>query len=112
RECARIPTRGVAEWGPRPSPPQPAGEKLCLADYFQPIGGRPDLVAFQAVSVGHEVEPLDHPLEREVQDSRGAYVGGLAWSTAEALADVVNRRVRAEMGVGDDRGRRYSWGYG
>jgi 5-methyltetrahydrofolate--homocysteine methyltransferase len=93
-------------------PRQPGGEKLCLADYFQPIGGRPDLVAFQAVSVGREVERLYGRLEAEGEYSRGLYVRGLASSTAEALAEVVNRRVRVDLGVGDERGRRYSWGYG
>jgi 5-methyltetrahydrofolate--homocysteine methyltransferase len=95
-----------------PFPRQPGGEKLCLADYFQPIGGRPDLVAFQAVSVGRQVESLYEQLEREGEYSRGLYIRGLASSTAEALADVVNQRVRVDLGVGDDRGRRYSWGYG
>jgi 5-methyltetrahydrofolate--homocysteine methyltransferase len=95
-----------------PFPRQPGGEKLCLADYFQPMGGRPDLVAFQAVSVGHEVEKLYDRLEREGEYSRGLFIRGLASSTAEALAEVVNRRIRADLGLGDDRGRRYSWGYG
>jgi 5-methyltetrahydrofolate--homocysteine methyltransferase len=95
-----------------PFPRQPGGEKLCLADYFQPMGGRPDLVAFQAVSVGTEVEPLYERLEREGEYSRGLYIRGLASSTAEALAEVVNQRVRADLGLGADRGRRYSWGYG
>ncbi|HZO28679.1 MAG TPA: vitamin B12 dependent-methionine synthase activation domain-containing protein, partial [Chloroflexota bacterium] len=91
---------------------QPAGEKLCLADYFQPIGGRPDLVAFQAVTVGIQAEPLYERLEREGEYSRGLYIRGLASSTAEALAEVVNQRVRADLGIAAERGRRYSWGYG
>jgi 5-methyltetrahydrofolate--homocysteine methyltransferase len=95
-----------------PFPRQPSGERLCLADYFQPIGGRPDLVAFQAVSVGTEVEALYERLERDGEYSRGLYIRGLASSTAEALAEVVNQRVRNDLGLGSDRGRRYSWGYG
>jgi 5-methyltetrahydrofolate--homocysteine methyltransferase len=92
-------------------PRQPAGEKLCLADYFQPIGGRPDLVALQAVTVGRHVEELYEKLERAGEYSRGLYIRGLASSTAEALADVLNRRIRQELNVSDDRGRRCSWGY-
>jgi len=95
-----------------PFPRQPGGEKLCLADYFQPIGGRPDLIAFQAVTVGTQVEPLYEQLEKDGEYSRGLYIRGLASSTAEALADVMNKRIRADLGIGDDRGRRYSWGYG
>jgi 5-methyltetrahydrofolate--homocysteine methyltransferase len=95
-----------------PFPRQPGGEKLCLADYFQPVGGRPDLVALQAVSVGRQVEELYERLEREGEYSRGLYIRGLSSSTAEALAEVVNRQIRADLGLADGRGRRYSWGYG
>src|SRR5581483_8001369 len=91
-------------------PRQPTAEKLCLADYFQPIGGRPDLVALQAVTVGGQVEPLYEQLERGGEYSRGLYIRGLASSTAEALAEVVNRRIRSELGIPEPRGRRYSWG--
>ncbi len=31
---------------------------------------------------------------------------------AEAGAEYVHRRVRAELGIAADRGLRYSWGYG
>jgi 5-methyltetrahydrofolate--homocysteine methyltransferase len=95
-----------------PFPRQPGGEKLCLADYFQPIGGRPDLVAFQAVSVGRQVEDVYERLEREGEYSRGLYIRGLASSTAEALAEVLNQRVRADLGIESTRGKRFSWGYG
>jgi len=92
-------------------PRQPAMEKLCLSDYFQPIGGRPDLIALQAVTVGREVEELYERLEREGEYSRGLYVRGLASSAAEALAEVMHRRIRADLGLDEKRGRRYSWGY-
>jgi 5-methyltetrahydrofolate--homocysteine methyltransferase len=32
--------------------------------------------------------------------------------SAEALAEWLHRRQRAELGVADGRGKRYSWGYG
>jgi len=94
-----------------PFPRQAGGEKLCLADYFQPIGGRPDLVAFQAVTTGRQTEAVYEKLEKEGEYSRGLYIRGLASSTAEALAEVVNQRVRADLGIPEERGRRYSWGY-
>jgi len=94
-----------------PFPRQPGGEKLCLTDYFQPIGGRPDLVAFQAVTTGRQTEAVYERLEKDGEYSRGLYIRGLASSTAEALAEVVNRQVQADLGIGEDRGRRYSWGY-
>ncbi len=43
-------------WSGCRSRARPGGEKLCLADYFQPIGGRPDLIAFQAVTTGRQTE--------------------------------------------------------
>ncbi|MBA2449502.1 MAG: dihydropteroate synthase, partial [Chloroflexi bacterium] len=92
-------------------PRQPGGERLCLADYFQPIGGRPDLVALQAVTVGPRVENLYERLEREGEYGRGFFIRGLASSTAEALAEVSHRQMRAELGLAPDRGKRYSWGY-
>jgi 5-methyltetrahydrofolate--homocysteine methyltransferase len=92
-------------------PRQPSGELLCLTDYFQPIGGRPDLVAFQAVTVGRAVEELYTRLERDGEYSRGLFVRGLASSTAEALAEAAHRMVRTDLGLAPDRGKRYSWGY-
>jgi len=94
-----------------PFPRQPAGERLCLADYFAPIGGRPDIVALQAVTVGPRVEAHYEKLEKDGEYSRGLLIRGLASSTAEALAEVLHARVRAELGVGTNRGKRYSWGY-
>ena len=92
-------------------PRQPGGERLCLADYFQPIGGRPDVVALQAVTVGRRVEAHYESLEREGEYSRGLLIRGLASSTAEALAEVVHARVRADLRLDSSRGKRYSWGY-
>jgi 5-methyltetrahydrofolate--homocysteine methyltransferase len=94
-----------------PFPRQPGGEKLCLADYFQPIGGRPDLVALQAVTVGPRAERLYERLEREGEYGRGFFIRGLASSTAEALAEAVHARIRRELGLPAERGKRYSWGY-
>ena len=31
--------------------------------------------------------------------------------TAEGLAEYVHQRVRSEMGIGPETGKRYSWGY-
>ncbi|MFN8521914.1 MAG: methionine synthase [Chloroflexota bacterium] len=92
-------------------PRQTYGELLCLADYFAPIGGRPDVVALQAVTVGRQVEALYERLEREGEYARGLYIRGLASSTAEALAELAHRRVLAELGLDAGRGNRYSWGY-
>ena len=38
-------------------------------------------------------------------------VHGFATQMAEATAEYVHRRIRTELGLGDDQGRRYSPGY-
>jgi 5-methyltetrahydrofolate--homocysteine methyltransferase len=43
--------------------------------------------------------------------SEGYFLHGFSVQTAEGAAEWVNRRVRGELGIGDDRGLRYSWGY-
>jgi 5-methyltetrahydrofolate--homocysteine methyltransferase len=44
--------------------------------------------------------------------SEAYYLHGLAVQTAEATAKFVFERVRQELGLTGDRGRRYSWGFG
>jgi 5-methyltetrahydrofolate--homocysteine methyltransferase len=85
---------------------------LCLADYFLPLdAARRDVVAFQVVSAGARPGDLAEELERAGDYSKGYYLRGLASSTAEALAEVAQRRINRELGLTDDRGKRYSWGY-
>jgi 5-methyltetrahydrofolate--homocysteine methyltransferase len=37
---------------------------------------------------------------------------GFSVQSAEALAEWTHRRIRRELGLDDERGKRYSWGYG
>ncbi|MGE5619083.1 MAG: methionine synthase [Sphingomonadaceae bacterium] len=93
-------------------PRQPNGDRLCLADYFVPLEtGRRDVVAFQLVTAGHAASDLVQRLQQSGDYSRSYYVHGLSVSTAEALAEYVHRRIRRELGLAPDRGKRYSWGY-
>jgi 5-methyltetrahydrofolate--homocysteine methyltransferase len=94
-------------------PRQGGGERLCLADYFQPLNGKErDVLALQAVTVGREAEHLVERLEKEEGEyTRGYLIRGLAAATSEGLAEYTNRHIRAELGLGQERGRRYSWGY-
>jgi 5-methyltetrahydrofolate--homocysteine methyltransferase len=39
------------------------------------------------------------------------FVHGLAVEMAEGLAEYTNRLIRQELGLDEQRGRRYSWGY-
>lgn len=93
-------------------PRQPAREKLCIADYFLPItDGRKDVVAFQVVTMS------EHATERtEATQAAGDYTEsyfshGLSVSAAEGLAEYIHQQTRAELGIGEETGKRYSWGY-
>ncbi|HEY8490924.1 MAG TPA: methionine synthase [Dehalococcoidia bacterium] len=93
-------------------PRRPDRDRVCLADYFQPAGsGRMDVVAFQIVTVGSEAAELVQRLQQEGEYAASYFIHGLSVQTAEALAEYVHARVRRELGLGPDQGRRYSWGY-
>ncbi|HEX2013850.1 MAG TPA: dihydropteroate synthase, partial [Nitrososphaera sp.] len=88
--------------------PRSSKEKhLCLADYF----GNDDIVAFQSVTAGGKVtETIDRWNKRD-NYADAYYLHGIAVETAEAMAEWVNARIREELGIGPNRGLRYSWGY-
>lgn len=88
--------------------PRSAKEKhLCLADYF----GKDDIAAFQAVTVGAKATEIIEKWNKEDRYTDAYYLHGLAVETAEAMAEWVNARIRKELGIGEKRGLRYSWGY-
>ncbi len=43
--------------------------------------------------------------------SEAYYLHGLAVQTAEATAEYLHRHIRRELGLPEERGKRYSWGY-
>src|SRR5579875_1056729 len=97
-------------------PRQPAGERLCLADFFRPAqDGRPpaelDVVALQAVTVGARASERIAQLERSGEFAEQLFVHGLAVQSAEALAEWLHWRVRQMLSIPASQGRRYSWGY-
>jgi 5-methyltetrahydrofolate--homocysteine methyltransferase len=91
-------------------PRQPDERFLCLADYFRSEPGS-DVVAFQVVTVGSEASRLAEEWNLKGDYARSLYLHGLAVETAEALADFWHGRVRRELGLPDDQGKRYSPGY-
>jgi 5-methyltetrahydrofolate--homocysteine methyltransferase len=93
-------------------PRQPAWDRLCLADYFAAEdSGRIDVVALQVVTVGPGPEARSRELQARSEYTEAYFVHGLSVQTAEALAEWTHQRVRRELGIGVDQGRRYSWGY-
>jgi 5-methyltetrahydrofolate--homocysteine methyltransferase len=93
-------------------PRQPRHDRICLADFYRPVGSaQPDLVALQAVTAGEEVTELMASLEADGEFAEQLFVHGLGVQTAEGMAEWVHARVRSELGIGAAQGRRYSWGY-
>jgi len=92
-------------------PRQPAHDRICLADFYRPRGSEIDVVALQAVTAGDEVTELMARLEAEGEYAEQLFVHGLGVQTAEGMAEWVHARVRRELGIDRDQGKRYSWGY-
>src|ERR687897_648300 len=88
--------------------PRSSKEKhLCLVDYFS----KNDIVAFQAVTVGNKVTEIIDLWNKQDRYADAYYLHGLAVETAEAIAELINAKIRDELKIGQNRGLRYSWGY-
>ncbi|KPK66364.1 MAG: methionine synthase [Gemmatimonas sp. SG8_38_2] len=94
-------------------PRQPHGGRLALADYFSNgEDGNKDVVALQVITVGDELLEKSSGMMTSGDYSEGYYLHGFGVRLAEAGAEYVHRLIRKELGIPDDRGLRYSWGYG
>jgi 5-methyltetrahydrofolate--homocysteine methyltransferase len=95
-----------------PFPRQAAGDHLSLADYFAPVeSGVMDVVALQVVTVGNEATQRFDRLQDSGAYSEAYYLHGLAVQTAEATAEYLHQHIRRELGLAEEQGKRYSWGY-
>jgi len=93
---------------------QIGGEHLCLADYLRvpERGAAADVVALQVVTVGRAVSEQIDALQAAGDYSESYFLHGFSVQSAEALAAYAHDRIRHELGLATDRGKRYSWGYG
>jgi 5-methyltetrahydrofolate--homocysteine methyltransferase len=106
-------------------PRQPAGKRLCLADYFASReSGRMDVVGFHLVTVGRRASEYAQELFKSDNYTDYLYFHGLSVESAEALAELWHKRIREELGInGRDaaelaklfhqgyQGSRFSFGY-
>ncbi len=100
------------------------GERLCLADYVQPVGGQPDNVALFVTTAGKNVREASTDLKNRGEFLKSHILQALAIETAEAYAEHLHSFIRSSWGHPDDpaitmverfqakyRGKRYSFGY-
>ncbi len=92
-------------------PRQPAGERLCLADYFRTADRGGDVVALTIVTAGAVASEEGERLNAAGKFSEAYYLHGFSTQAAEALAEWLHRRIRRELGIDARRGQRYSFGY-
>jgi 5-methyltetrahydrofolate--homocysteine methyltransferase len=106
-------------------PRQPAGNHLCLADFFASReSGKIDLVAFHLVTVGRRASEYARELFKADNYADYLYFHGLSVESAEALAELWHKRIREELGIAAQdagelaklfhqnyQGSRYSFGY-
>jgi len=106
-------------------PRQSDQRRLCLSDYFLPVGsGHKDVVGFHIVTVGPDVTAYERALFEKGDYQDYLYVHGMGVETAEALAEYWHKQIRIEMGIADQEpeemkglfgakyhGSRYSFGY-
>lgn len=104
------PIHKLAELGRLSLPRQPGERHLCLADWFREEKGA-DVCALQVVTVGDNASRLATALNDKGEYARSLFVHGLAVEAAEALAELWHRRVRAELGLPEGQGKRFSPGY-
>jgi 5-methyltetrahydrofolate--homocysteine methyltransferase len=106
-------------------PRQKEGRKLSIADFFAPkSSGKMDVLGLSLVTIGPKASQETQRLFEGGEYTKYLYLHGLSVETAEALAELHHKNMRAELGIaGDDsphirdlfhqkyRGSRYSFGY-
>ena len=73
----------------------------CLSDFVAPIGsGAPDYLGAFAVAAGFGLDDIVARFEREHDDYRAILAKALADRLAEAFAELLHQRARADLGFG------------
>jgi 5-methyltetrahydrofolate--homocysteine methyltransferase len=115
----------TTEWVRFHFPRQDHGRHLCISDFFAAVDeDRIDVLPVQIVTMGGFASQYSHQLFSSDKYSDYLYFHGLSVESAEGLAEVVHRRIRAELGFAHEdaqdkrkffqqgyRGTRYSFGY-
>ncbi len=105
-------------------------KRLCISDFFRPLHsdngetGRVDVLGLHCVTVGKGATEACRVLFEAGDFTKYLYLHGFGVETAEALAEFWHKRMRQELGIGNEdspkvrelftqkyRGSRYSFGY-
>jgi 5-methyltetrahydrofolate--homocysteine methyltransferase len=118
-------TDGTTERARFTLPRQPREDGDCIADFFRDVDdAERDVIGLQVVTVGQKASDVARQWFEDNRYQDYLYLHGLSVEMAEAMAEYVHKRVRAELGFAaeDDRdtekmlaqgyrGSRYSFGY-
>jgi len=116
---------GTTEVARFPLPRQPREDGECIADFFRDVDdAQRDVIGLQVVTVGQKASDTARVWFEDNRYQDYLYLHGLSVEMAEAMAEYVHKRIRAELGfAGEDdrelekmlaqgyRGSRYSFGY-
>jgi 5-methyltetrahydrofolate--homocysteine methyltransferase len=116
---------GVTEVARFALPRQPREDGECIADFFRDVDDlERDVIGLQVVTVGQKASDTARVWFEENRYQDYLYLHGLSVEMAEAMAEYVHKRIRAEMGFASEddrdmdrmlgqgyRGSRYSFGY-
>jgi 5-methyltetrahydrofolate--homocysteine methyltransferase len=106
-------------------PRQPKDDGECIADFFRDIDdAQRDVIGLQVVTVGQKASDTARLWFEDNRYQDYLYLHGLSVEMAEAMAEYVHKRIRAELGYAAEderdiekmlgqgyRGSRYSFGY-
>lgn len=108
-------------------PRQPKADGECIADFVRDIEEGPanrDVIGMQVVTVGQKASDVARTWFEDNRYQDYLYLHGLSVEMAEAMAEYVHKRIRAELGYSSEderdiekilsqgyRGGRYSFGY-
>ncbi len=85
---------------------------LCLSDYIASKGSDiMDVLPLQIVTAGPQATERLEAAQKRGDYTEAYYIHGFTTELAEALAGWNNTRIRRELGLPEERGLRYSWGY-
>ncbi len=116
---------GSKEIGRLTLPRQDKDGGICVADFFRDVStGQRDVIGMQVVTAGQTVADVAREWFAENRYQDYLYLHGLGVEIAEASAEYIHKRIRAELGFGHEdardmkdllkqgyRGSRYSFGY-